>query len=195
VYRNNTFIRNSAGVAVMYTHHIVMERNRFEQNWGAASFGILLKDISASRIVHNVFLNNSVGLYAEGCNRNDISGNTFASNGWGMRIMANSTDNRIVDNNFVSNTFEVTTNSRTSHNLFDRNYWSDYAGYDLDRDGIGDVPHRPVRLFAVLIDKYPGSLILLRSALQNILEMAERFLPVLTPANLMDAHPRMARIS
>lgn len=195
VYRNNLFIRNSAGVAVMYTHHIVMEGNRFEQNWGAASFGILLKDISASRIADNRFVNNSVGLYAEGCNRNNITGNTFESNGWGMRIMANSTDNRIVDNNFISNTFEVTTNSRTSHNVFDRNYWSDYSGYDLDRDGIGDVPHRPVRLFSVLIDKYPGSLILLRSALQNILEMAERFLPVLTPASLMDAHPRMTRIS
>ena len=43
--------------------------------------------------------------------------------------------------------FDVATNSRrSSPGSFTENFWDGYAGYDLDRDGYGDVPHRPVRM-------------------------------------------------
>ncbi len=191
-YRDNVFSNNSAGVAVMYSRDLVMERNRFADNWGSASYGLLLKDISGSRISDNRIQNNSIGIYSEGCLRNVFEGNVFAQNGWALRIMANSEKNRFVSNSFVSNTFEVSTNSRNvTSNEFDRNYWSDYRGYDLNKDGTGDIPHRPVRLFSVLIDLYPGSRILLRSLLQDLLEVAERIMPALTPPYLEDRNPQM----
>lgn len=40
-YRNNSFKENGAGVAVMYTKNIEMIDNRFEDNWGPASYGLL----------------------------------------------------------------------------------------------------------------------------------------------------------
>ncbi len=190
-YSENTFRHNGAGVAVMYTKYVEMVGNRFERNWGSASYGILLKEIMDSQIHHNEFLENSIGLYAEGSNRLTIQQNNFVRNGWAIKVMANAMDNVFKNNNFFDNTFDVATNSRQNFNRFERNYWSHYAGYDLDKDGMGDVPYRPVRLFSLIIERQPPALILLRSLFIDLLDLAERAIPVLTPETLIDQHPRM----
>ncbi len=190
-YTRNTISNNGAGVAVMYTSKVEIADNIFTDNWGSAAYGLLLKEINESEIRGNTFTNNSVGLYMESSNRNKILDNAFQQNGWAIKLMSNSMDNTFSENNFHENTFEVATNSKQNFNLFEGNYWSQYEGYDLDKDGFGDVPHRPVRLFSVIVQKHPQSLILLRSTLIDLLDMTEKFLPVLTPDKLIDAKPRM----
>jgi len=192
-YEGNTFIRNNNGVAVMYSRRIAMVENRFEQNWGSAAYGLLLKDINDSRIEGNAFLGNSVGLHLEGSNRNRVTGNTFRGNGWALKTLANAQDNRYERNIFESNAFDVGTNSRSNVSTFAENYWDRYRGYDLDRDGTGDVPHAPVRLFALVVEQSPATLILLRSLLVDLLDLAERVLPSLTPETLLDERPLMKR--
>ena len=110
-YSNNAFRHNGAGVAVMYTKNVEMISNRFENNWGGASYGILLKDITDSKIEDNYFYKNSSGIYIEGSNRIDIYENQFIENGWAIRLMANSMDNTFTNNNFIGNSFDVATNS------------------------------------------------------------------------------------
>ena len=192
-YERNRFEANGAGVAVMYSRAVRMVGNRFEQNWGNAAYGLLLKDISDGEIRDNRFIRNTVGLYLEDSNRNQIRGNTFSGNGWAVRVMANATDNRFEANDFQGNTFDVATNSQSTSSVFDGNWWDRYRGYDLDRDGRGDVPFRPVRLFSLIMEQYEPSVILLRSAFVDMLDAAERLLPVLTPQGLVDARPLMAR--
>jgi nitrous oxidase accessory protein len=190
-YRGNTFRANGAGVAVMYSRGVTMQGNRFADDWGAASYGLLLKDITDSRIAGNVFSRNTVGLHAEGANRVTVEGNEFTRNGWAVRVMANSAAMVFTRNRFTGNTFEVSTNSPHTANTFRENYWSDYRGYDLDRNGIGDVPHRPVRLFSLLVEQYPPAIILLRGPFLELLDLAERVIPILTPAVLADSRPLM----
>jgi nitrous oxidase accessory protein len=194
-YVDNTFAENGAGVAVMYTHHVTMLRNVFEHNWGVSAYGLLLKDIRDSEIRGNRFRRNTVGLYAEGSNRIVIEGNEFTNNGYAIRLMANSMDNTFRRNNFVGNSFEVVTNSRQSFNTFDSNYWSEYDGYDLDGDGRGDVPHHPVRLFSLLVEKAPPAVVLLSSLFVTLIDTAERVMPVFTPETLVDASPLMGRVT
>jgi len=193
-YERNRFEANGAGVAVMYSRAVRMIGNRFERNWGNAAYGLLLKDISDGEIRGNRFIRNTVGLYLEDSNRNRIQGNTFAGNGWAVRVMANATDNRFEQNEFQGNTFDVATNSQSTSSVFDGNWWDRYRGYDLDRDGRGDVPFRPVRLFSLIMEQYEPSVILLRSAFVDLLDAAERLLPVLTPQGLADSRPLMARL-
>jgi nitrous oxidase accessory protein len=190
-YIENTFERNGAGVAVMYSSRVNMFRNNFLHNWGATSYGLLLKDINDSEIRDNTFHRNTTGMHSEGSNRIEISNNVFLSNGKAVNLMASSSENRFINNDFSSNTLDVSTNSKSHFNTFESNYWSGYSGYDLDRNGVGDIHHRPVRLFAYLIERNPVAMILLRSLFIELLDAAERIFPVLSPELLIDATPSM----
>jgi nitrous oxidase accessory protein len=194
-YAGNAFRRNGAGVAVMYSRTIEMTDNRFEDNWGPAAYGLLLKDIADSRIEGNRFVRNTVGLFSEGSMRVTVHGNRFVNNGWAVRLLASSQENVFTGNDFVNNAFDVTTNSRRNFNTFNGNHWSRYDGYDLTGDGVGDVPHRPVRLFALIVERSPAAMVLLRSPFVDVLDAAERVMPVLTPETLVDTAPRMREVN
>jgi nitrous oxidase accessory protein len=195
VYEGNSFINNGAGVAVMYTRRVIMRNNLFLDNWGSSSYALLLKDINDSYIVGNIFRNNTIGIRADGSNRSEVTGNLFEDNGWAIRVLSNSMDNHFTQNNFINNTFDVSTNSRQNYSIFDKNYWSKYSGYDLKGDDLGDVPYRPVRLFSLIIEQNPIALILLRSFFIEILDMAERVIPILTPETLVDENPLMRPVN
>jgi nitrous oxidase accessory protein len=190
-YRDNRFEANGAGVAVMYSREVAMERNRFHANRGATAYGLLLKDIDDSRLHANHFSDNTVALLVEGGGRLMVTGNRFVRNGWGVRLMANSAANRFEGNVFEGNSFDMATNSRATSAVVSGNWWDRYTGFDLDRDGRGDVAFRPVRLFSLLVASHPPSMILMRSAFVDLLDTAERALPVLTPETLVDASPLM----
>lgn len=192
-YSGNSFIENGAGVAVMFTSHVEMFNNRFEHNWGSASYGILLKEIFDSNIQNNYFYKNSSGIYLEGCNRINVANNDFIENGWAIRLMANSMDNNFEGNNFIGNSFDVTTNNTKNFNNLKNNFWSEYNGYDLDKDGFGDIPHHPVRLFSLIVEQNRPALIFMRSLFIELMDFAERVFPVLTPESLIDSKPLMKK--
>lgn len=193
-YEFNQFVKNGAGVAVMYTRQVTMKNNIFRDNWGGAAYGILLKDISDSHIEHNQFVSNTVGIYMEGCSRTVFVQNEFSKNGIAMRIQANCDDNRITTNNFLANTFDIATNGNTVYNEVIHNYWDKYEGYDLNRDGTGDIPYRPVSLFSTLIERVPQAMMLLRSFTATLLDKIEKIIPSLTPENMKDEKPAMKPI-
>jgi len=193
-YVRNTFRRNGAGVAVMYTKRVVMTDNRFEDNWGSASYGLLLKEILEPELTGNRFARNSVGLLVDGVTRLRAAHNQFIENGWAVKLLASAQDGRFTGNEFLRNSFDVATNSRETTTSFAGNYWDDYEGYDLDRDGTGDVPHHPVKLFSLLIAQNEPMLITLRSPFVTLLDLAERALPSITPETLVDASPSMRRL-
>jgi len=188
-YLNNIFRNNGAGVAVMYSKRVNMEGNHFEQNWGASTYGILLKDISDSYIQHNSFYKNTIALHLEGTSRMEIRQNLFKENGWAIKVQASCDDNNFYYNNFIGNSFDVGTNGTMVLNTFHHNYWDKYEGYDLNKDGIGDVPYHPVSMYSMVVEDNPNSLILLRSFMVNLLDKAERAIPSLTPENLVDREP------
>jgi nitrous oxidase accessory protein len=189
IYFNNTFRKNGAGVAVMYSEKVNMEWNHFEENWGASCYGILLKDISDSYIQHNTFFKNTTALHLEGTSRIDIRQNLFKENGWAVKVQASCEDNNFHHNNFVGNSFDVSTNGTMVLNKFYNNYWDKYDGYDIDKNGIGDVPYHPVSMYSMIVEENPNSLILLRSFIVSLLDKAEKAIPSLTPENLVDYKP------
>jgi len=178
-------------VAVMYTKHVTMINNVFEENWGDAAYGLLLKDISDSYISGNRFLRNTSGIYMEGTNRIKVEKNVFQANGWGMKIQASCMDNEIKTNNFIGNTFDISTNGTLVLNTFNSNYWDKYEGYDLNKDNIGDIPYHPLSLFSVIVEMNPPAMLLFRSFIVSLLDKSEKILPSLTPDNFVDLSPLM----
>lgn len=192
-YISNIFSNNGSGVSVMYSNRIKMYNNFFEENWGDASHGILLKEISDGYMQGNYFSANTSGIYMEGVNRVHMSYNTFKNNGWALKIQASCVDVVLEHNNFIGNTFDVGTNGSLVQNKFNNNYWDKYEGYDLNKDKIGDIPYRPVSMYSMIIEKYPSAMILFRSFVTTLLDKTEKIIPSLTPENLKDNSPLMKR--
>jgi len=190
-YRDNTFINNGAGVAVMYTKGVKMINNHFIHNWGSSSYGLLLKDISDSFVTGNEFLENSVGIHVEGGSRILFKENEFTRNGYAFKLQASCDDNVIERNNFQQNTFDLVTNGSLVLNTIESNYWDRYEGYDLNRDQVGDVPYRPISMYGMIVERMPTAVLLWRSFLVFLLDRAEKAIPVITPENLKDNLPSM----
>jgi nitrous oxidase accessory protein len=190
-YCHNTFYQNGAGVAVMYGKRIGMYDNLFDHNWGRSSYGLLLKEIYDGEIRRNTFATNTVGIHIEGASRIRYENNTFQRNGWAVRIAGGCLDNHFHANNFLSNAMDFVLNGRVNSNTFNGNYWTEYAGYDLDRDQRGDVPHRPVKLFSYIVSRAPESIVLLRSLFIELLNFSEKVSPAFTPAGILDEEPLM----
>lgn len=193
VYQNNTFENNGAGVAVMFSKKIKMIGNTFRKNWGTASFGMLLKEINDAEISNNTFEENTIGINIEGSNRIIYKNNNFIKNGWAIKVRGACYTNSFLNNNFLYNSFDISYNSNLNDNVFDQNYWSNYTGYDLDKNGVGDVPYRPVKLFSYIVNRTPETIILLRSLFMDIIDFSEKVSPVFTPDNLLDNNPLMKR--
>ena len=188
-YIQNTFRNNGAGVSVMFSKKVSMEGNHFEENWGPSAYGILLKEITDSYISNNTFLKNTVGIYMEGTSRIQIEKNAFMNNGWAVKVQASCDDNNFSHNNFNGNSFDIATNGTMMLNKFFNNYWDKYEGYDINRDGIGDVPYHPVSMYAMVVEQNPTTLILMRSFIVSLLDKAEKAIPSLTPEDLVDNKP------
>lgn len=192
-YVGNIFSNNGSGVSVMFSNRIKMFSNYFEENWGDASHGILLKEISDGYMEGNHFSKNTSAIYMEGANRIYMKRNTFENNGWALKIQASCMDVVLELNNFIGNTFDVGTNGSLVQNTFNNNYWDKYEGYDLNKDGMGDIPYRPVSMYSMIVEKYPPAMILFRSFITSLLDKTEKILPSLTPENLKDNAPLMRR--
>lgn len=193
-YITNQFENNGAGVAVMFSHGVKMFNNYFTKNWGDASYGILLKEISDSHIQGNRFEFNTSGIYMEGASRIMLERNSFNSNGWGLKIQASCMDITLFHNDFIGNSFDVGTNGSLVLNKFDYNYWDKYEGYDLNKDHLGDVPFRPVSLYSMIVEKNPPVMILFRSFITTLMDKTEKVIPSITPESLLDNHPLMKPI-
>lgn len=194
-YYHNTFLNNGAGVAVMYSQNVLMLHNRFDHNWGSSAYGLLLKDIRDSKVLGNDFIKNTVAIYLDGCSRSLFSTNNFKNNGYALRMQASCDDNSFRFNQFVTNTFDYATNGFTVLNQIDYNFWDKYQGYDMERDGLGDLPFRPMNLLTGIIEDSPACVILLQSFLSELLNVLEKVIPSLTPENLQDHYPLMRPVA
>lgn len=190
-YYTNIFEENGAGVAVMFSRGVHMYGNVFMKNWGDAAYGILLKEISDSHVEGNYFVQNTSGIYMEGASRVQMKRNRFEANGWGLKIQASCMDINMKDCSFYSNSFDVATNGTLVLNRFNGNYWDNYQGYDLNKDGYGDVLYRPVSMYGYVVERNPSAMLLFRSLITLIMDSSERVVPSITPVNLIDEHPLM----
>lgn len=191
VYNSNRFNHNQAGVAVMFAHNVEMINNTFEFNRGTSSYGLLIKELQYSTIKWNRFLDNTVGLLIDGGSDLNVHHNVIKNNSWGMRLISASTNDTIVHNNFLGNTFDMTTNVSYNRNNVNGNYWDKYEGYDLNKDGYGDVPFHPLSLFSMLAEQNENVLFFFHSFLMNLLDATEKVLPSITPDNYVDNYPHM----
>lgn len=201
ILEDNTLSQNSVGAFLMYSHDLVLTRNSFDRNRGPTGYGIGLKDVDGVTAHDNLFAGNRVGLFLDNSpsevdRYHEFTGNTFAYNDIGIAFMPSVQRNRFHDNAFVENVEQVAImgSGDFKGNEFTidgrGNYWSDYNGYDLDGDGIGDLPYRSQELFENLMDQEPKLRLFLFSPAQMAIDTAAKAFPAVRPRpKLTDTAP------
>jgi len=192
---NNTFQNNGAGIAIMFSKEVKVWKNKISNNWGSATYGILLKEVNDSEIKYNDFYKNTVAINIEGCNRIAIVNNDFRSNGWAIKSRGANYKLRVTKNNFLGNAFDLSYYGSLNENSIDGNYWSEYNGYDINRDGVGDVFFSPSKTYSEIVQKSPESIVLLRSLFIDILNFTEKVSPSFNKGKIVDHLPKMKLIN
>ena len=195
----NRFTRNIAGCALMFSNHLVVERNAFVHNQGSRTYGLLLRDCSDGRFEGNRIAVNTIGVFLDGSNRNVFRRNLVQDNGWGVLMFASCAKNVFAANDFVQNDYPVALDMRRTNNRFDDgregNWWSAHAAYDLDDDGSGDTEYAPVGAFAFLSKQSPDLTVLAQSPAVAALGVAEQMFPALRPSDAVDRFPRIRPVA
>lgn len=207
VIANHTF-NTRTGYALMQSKRLTVLDNTSDHD---RNYGILMNFITDSTIARNRITAVQVGaayvtgggdiMGAEGkaifiynSQFNEIHDNLFGRSDIGIHLTAGSEDNQVHGNTFVGNQTQVKYVSNRPQEWSKQgrgNYWSDYLGWDLDTDGIGDKQYEPNDAVDKLLWKYPMARILMSSpAIQTLRWVQERF-PVLKPQGVRDSAPLM----
>jgi nitrous oxidase accessory protein len=194
-FEDNLFSYNVAGAAIMYSKGIVFRRNAFVHNRGFSSFGILFQDCDQCLSEDNLVADNATGLFAEALRNSVFRNNVISENDVALQVYGSSSNLSFSGNRFVENLSPLRVVGKRSNARWEidglGNLWSDYDGYDLDGDNVGDRPHRIQNIFEHLEGNYPRLRIYLASPAAQALGAAERAFPVIQQSSEADHRPMM----
>jgi nitrous oxidase accessory protein len=193
---------NMAGLVFMYTGDILAGRNVLQdQRSGATGMGVVLKDVKGVRIAENVIARNRVGLRAEGTRQLAdaeavVLRNRFDSNDQAVSLFS-SADLGFAANTFESNLTDVQADDRSVARANDWTYqgtgnrWTAYAGYDLDGDAVGDIPHTASGALQLLLADVPALQLYRGSPALNALDSAQELWEADRAVVMTDSAPRL----
>lgn len=203
---DNVSFGNAAGFALMQSSRLEIRGNRSDSD---SQYGILLNYVTYSDFHGNIVRRargeegasgeiipgaEGKGIFVYNSEYDRFHDNTIADCPIGIHVTAGSDHNLFYGNSFIANRVQVKYVQNVSeewswHGV--GNYWSDYLGWDLDGDGIGDVPYRPNDGVDILLWKYPSASLLMSSPAILALRYVQLAFPVFTPPNIEDSHPLM----
>ncbi len=194
-FEDNLFSHNVAGAAIMYSRGIEFRRNAFLHNRGFSSFGILFQDCDACLAEDNFIVDNATGIFMEALRKSTFRRNVIAENDVALQIFSSVDQNLFYGNHFVENLSPLRVIGKTTNTCWQQfgrgNYWSDYDGYDLDGNGVGDVPHKIQNVFEYMEGNYPRLRLYLSSPAAQALATAEKTFPIVEGSSETDSAPLM----
>jgi len=192
-YIENLFSECIAGAAIMFSRRVDFEGNWFVHNRGFSAVGVLFKDCYRSTSTRNLFADNSTALVVDNSMENTLRHNVFSGNDVALHLFTGSDRNMFVENNFTDNLSPIRVMGKRASTIWAENgrgnYWSDYEGYDLDGDGIGDVPHRIQNVFEFLESEYAPLRFLLISPVAIAMKAGEEAFPMFEFSREVDPAP------
>ena len=190
LWEGNESYLNRGGLALMEVRRQVVRNN---VAWGNSDHGIMLRTIQDSLIENNVTAGNNRGFFIYDAEYNVIKGNQVISNRVGAHVWAGSIHNDVDGNDFIQNREQVRFVASRDEICGRKqgNYWSNYAGWDADGDGVGDIPYEANDVVDRLTWEHPLVKLLLNSPAVHSLRLIARQFPLLRNTSIVDKHPRM----
>ncbi len=195
----NRYQGDVVGIFAMYAHNIVMHGNTIKDSAQYEGMGMGVKDSDGLLVENNLIVHDNTGIYLDASPasisaRNNFSGNVVALNHAGVVFHASESNTRFTGNSFRENqaVAAVEGNGDALGVEWNRNYFDDYQGYDLNHDGVGDVPYELRSFSTELVDHYPALAFFRGSPAMSLMEFSSKVFPYLQPRLMLrDSSPRM----
>ncbi|MCB9562976.1 MAG: nitrous oxide reductase family maturation protein NosD [Kofleriaceae bacterium] len=199
VIEDNRYLDGVVGIFVMYSHGVTLRRNLISDAAGAAGMAIGLKDSGNMVVEHNLLVRDRTGLYLDQTpnQRGDtlaIRGNVIRQCDVAIAFHTTPQGTTIVDNDLADDLEPVRTESGVEPTAatWRGNYYDDYVGYDLDDDGVGDLPHEARSASETLIAGHPDLAFFRGGPVMGAIDAGSKLLPLWQPRILLvDPAPRM----
>jgi nitrous oxidase accessory protein len=200
---NNLAYQTRACYALMSSKYLQVKGN---ECYDSEDYGMLMNFITYSDITDNIIQRiwtkpehqamgrEGKGIFVYNSGYNTIARNLVDTAEIGIHLTAGSEQVKIYGNSFIHNRVQVkyVSNKEQQWSMNQRgNFWSNYLGWDLDHDQIGDVAFEPNDGIDKLAWQYPELKMIMDSPAIIILRWIQRQFPVLKPAGVKDSYPLM----
>ena len=202
VVEGNEYIDNVVGIFIMYSRNVTLRRNLLARSSGPGGMGLGLKESGNLTVANNAFIANTKGVYMDTAPLEPDDFNTFSNNAFfhsDVAVLMHSSEKRntFVGNTFVSNHSQLQVEGGGNALGVDwhENAFDDYAGYDMDHDGYGDIPYELRRLSSQLESTYPQLQFFRGAMTLSLLDAISSLFPMMLPqTTLIDPRPRVGAL-
>lgn len=199
----NRYVDNVVGIFIMYSRNLTLSDNLLARSSGPGGMGLGIKESGNLTISNNAFIANTKGVYMdtsplEPDDFNRFENNAFFHSQVAVLMHSSETRNAFFGNRFVSNRsqLEVEGGGNALEVDWNGNSFDDYAGYDMDRDGFGDIPYELRRLSSALESTYPQLQFFRGAITLSLLDAISALFPMMEPqTTLIDPRPKMGGLS
>ena len=195
---NNTLIRNTTGIVIIYSNEVVVKDNRLLNMPDATSSALAVKGSSQVTIEGNEIVRCAIGLTANSPTHPEnilyLTNNRFAYNDVAMYFYGEKGGHIIHGNRFTGNIIPVAVSAASSAlgNDWRGNSWDTYEGFDRNQDGVGDTPHNIYLYSDRLWMDRPMSRFFRGSPVLELVDFIERLAPFSNPALILsDPTPKI----
>ena len=185
----NEYHHNSVGIFLMYSDGVVIKNNTITHATGASGVGIGFKETSDIKVINNKILFSSAALSIDVSpyqpdTINYFEDNLIAFNSIGIRFLADWKGNVFKNNQFKSNISQIiVSGGRTANrNTWEGNYWDDYEGFDVNKDGEGDTPYELYAYADRIWKDVPNAQFFKGSPILEMIDFLERLAPFSPPS-------------
>ncbi len=200
---NNRAYNTRAGYALMSSRNLIVDGN---STVNSEDYGFLMNFITSSVISNNhiekvwtkpekkVLGRDGKGLFVYNSAYNTIKDNRIDTAEIGIHLTAGSENTKVYGNSFINNPVQVkyVSNKKQEWSFEGKgNYWSNYLGWDMNGDNIGDVIFEPNDGIDQLVWQYPEMKMIMDSPVVLILRWIQKEFPVLKPPGVKDSFPLM----
>ena len=198
--KDNIYQFNSVGIFFMYSQDTIATGNIIKSSLGSTGMGIGLKDVSNFIIKNNTVLYCAQGIYIdrspfEPDTNNWIENNKILYNSEAIHFHSISENNIIKGNAIQGNIEDIINDSRgskTDKNVIVGNYWDNYEGFDINKDNIGDSPHKVFQYADQLWSYNPDVKFFYGSPVISLLNFLAKLAPFSEPIFLLqDKEPKL----
>jgi nitrous oxidase accessory protein len=202
IVERNRYLDNVVGIFIMYSRNVTLRDNLLARSSGPGGMGLGIKESGNLTVADNAFIANTKGVYMDTTPLEPNDFNTFENNAFfhsEVAILMHSSEkrNKFAGNAFVSNHSQLQVEGGGNALGVDwlGNAFDDYQGYDLDRDGYGDIPYELRRLSSQLQSTYPQLQFFRGAITLTLLDAISSLFPMMQPeTTLIDPRPRMGPV-